>query len=134
MGWKARTFAGFVLVGAAAAVVLTRVPGHYLASEAEVKRAVRALYGATAELRDAIGIEVRALRSVEPDLSERQHPAFGAYDVRINESGTIVVRSRKYDVVLVFIPLPGGEKQVPWRCRIAPAEYVIEGCEPGGEE
>ena len=134
MGWKARTFAGLVLAGAAAAVVLTRVPGHYLASDAEVKRAVRALHAATTELRDAIGIELRALRSVEPDVSERQHPEFGIYEVRINESGTIVARSRKYGVVLVFIPQSGGTEQVPWTCRIAPAEYVIEGCEAGGEE
>jgi len=34
----------------------------------------------------------------------------------------------------VFRPLPGGEKSVTWRCRVSPAAYVIEGCEPGGDE
>lgn len=133
MGWKVNTFAGVALAAAAAAVLVPRVPGHYLATDAEVKSAVRALQSATAELRRTIGIEIRAVRRVEPDVSERRHPNYGAYQVRINESGTIVVRSLKYDVVLVFVPLPGGTKEVPWRCRVSPAEYVIEGCEPGGE-
>jgi len=133
MGWKVNTFAGVALAAAAVAVLVPRVPGHYLATDAEVKSAVRALQSATAELRRTIGIEIRAVRRVEPDVSERRHPNYGAYQVRINESGTIVVRSLKYDVVLVFVPLPGGTKEVPWRCRVSPAEYVIEGCEPGGE-
>lgn len=133
MGWKVNTFAGVALAAAAAAVLVPRVPGHYLATDAEVKSAVRALQSATAELRRTIGIEIRAVRRVEPDVSERRHPNYGAYQVRINESGTIVVRSLKYDVVLVFVPLAGGIKEVPWRCRVSPAEYVIEGCEPGGE-
>lgn len=134
MGWKVNTFAGVALAAAAAAVLVPRVPGHYLATDAEVKSAVRALQSATAELRRTIGIEIRAVRRVEPDVSERRHPNYGAYQVRINESGTIVVRSLKYDVVLVFRPLPGGDKAVPWRCRVSPPEYVVEGCEPGGGE
>lgn len=134
MGWKVNTFAGVALAAAAAAVLGPRVPGHYLASDAEVKSALRALYSASAELRRTIGIEVRAVKRVEPDVSERRHPTYGAYQVRINESGTIVVRSLKYDVVLVFRPLPGGDQAVPWRCLVSPAEYVIDGCEPGGEE
>ncbi|MEJ2176270.1 MAG: hypothetical protein P8Y76_15650 [bacterium] len=134
MGWKVNTFAGVALAVAAVVVLVPRVPGHYLASDAEVKRALRALYSATAELRRTIGIEVRAVKRVEPDVSERRHPNYGAYQVRINESGTIVVRSLKYDVVLVFRALPGGDQAVPWRCLVSPPEYVIEGCEPGGEE
>jgi hypothetical protein len=134
MGWKAKTLAGVALAAAAAAVLLPMVPGHYLASDAEVKRATQALYAATGELRRAIGMEMLALKQVEPEVSERQHPTYGAYQVRINESGTIVVRSLQYDVVLVFRPLPGGETAVPWRCRVSPAKYVIDGCEPGGEE
>jgi len=115
-------------------VLVPMVPGHYLASDDAVKRAVRALYTETAELRRAIGREMLAVRRVEPEVSERRHPTYGAYQVRINESGTIVARSLKYDVVLVFRPLPGGEKEVPWRCRVSPAAYVIDGCEPGGED
>jgi len=134
MGWKVNTFAGVALAAAAAAVLVPMVPGRYLASDAEVKSALRALDSATAELRRTIGIEVRAVRRVAPEVSERRHPTYGAYRVRINESGTIVVRSLRYDVVLVFRPLPGGDKVVPWRCLVSPAEYVIEGCEPGGDE
>ena len=133
MGWKARTFAGIVLAAGAAAVLVRMVPGHYLASDAEVKGAVRSIYAATAELRSAIGSEILAVKLIEPDVSERQDPTYGRYSVNVNESGTIVARSAKFDVVLVFIPLAGGEK-VPWRCRVSPAKYVIEGCEPGGEE
>ncbi len=132
MGWKVNSFAGIALVAVAAAALLPRVPGHYLASDDEVKGAVQALRDATAELRRTIGIELLAVKRIEPDVSERQHPTYGAYQVRVNESGTIVARSLKYDVVLVFRPLPGGEKVVPWRCRVSPAAYVIEGCEPGG--
>ncbi|HSH08131.1 MAG TPA: hypothetical protein VLA41_10755 [Burkholderiales bacterium] len=132
MGWKVNTFAGVALVAAAAALLLPRVPGHYLASDDEVKRAVRALHDATAELRRTVGIELLTVKRIAPDLSERQHPSYGAYQVRVNESGTIVARSLKYDVVLVFRPLPGGEKVVPWRCRVSPGAFVIEGCEPGG--
>jgi|GEM_PF-1857940 len=134
MGWKGRIIAGIVLAAGAAAVLLRMVPGHYLASDAEVKSAVRSIYDATAELRRAIGSEILAVKLVEPDVSERQDPDYGSYRVSVNESGTIVARSLKYEVVLVFIPLPGGEKAVPWRCRVSPAKYVIEGCEPGGEE
>jgi len=134
MGWKVNAFAGVALAAVAAAVLLPMVPGHYLASDDEVKRATRALYAATAELRRTIGIELLAVKRIEPEVSDRQHPTYGAYQVRINESGTIVARSLKYDVVLVFRPLPGGERVVPWRCRVSPAEYVIDGCEAGGEE
>jgi hypothetical protein len=134
MGWKVNAFAGVALAAVAAAVLLPMVPGHYLASDDEVKRAVRALYAATAELRRTIGIELLAVKRIEPEVSERSHPTYGAYQVRINESGTIVARSMQYDVVLVFRPLPGGEKEVPWRCRVSPAEYVIAGCEPGNGE
>jgi len=110
------------------------VPGYYLASDEEVKGAVRSLRDATDELRQAIGVEMLAVKRNEPDVSDRRHPTYGAYQVRVNESGTIVARSLTYDVVLVFRPLPGGEKVVPWRCRVTPAAYVVEGCEPGGEE
>lgn len=133
MGWKVNTFAGVALVAVAVAALLPRVPGYYLASDDEVKGAVQALRDATAELRRTIGIEMLAVKRIEPDVSERQHPTYGAYQVRVNESGTIVARSLKYDVVLVFRPLPGGENVVPWRCRVSPAAYVIEGCEPGGD-
>jgi len=134
MGRKGRIIAGVVLAVGAAAVLVRMVPGHYLASDAEVKRAVRSIYDATAELRRAIGSEILAVKLIEPDLSERQDPDFGSYSVNVNESGTIVARSLKYGVVLVFLPQPGGEKAVPWRCRVSPAQYIIEGCEPGGEE
>ena len=133
MGWKVNTFAGVALVAVAAALLVPMVPGHYLASDDEVKRAVRTLHEATADLRRTIGLEMLAVKRIEPDVSDRQHPTYGAYQVRINESGTIVARSRKYDVVLVFRPLPGGDKAVPWSCRVSPAKYVIEGCESGGE-
>lgn len=134
MGWKTFTFGGLVLVAAAIAVLVPRLPGHWLASDAEGKRAVRALYTQTAGLRKAIGGELLYAKQIEPESSERSDPDYGAFHVRINESGTIVVRSQKYDVVLVFRPLPGGEKAVPWRCRVSPAQYVIEGCEPGGDD
>jgi hypothetical protein len=135
MGWKTFAFGGLVLVAAAAAaVVVPRVPGYWLASDAEVKRAVQALYTQTAGLRKAIGGELLYAKQIEPDSSDRSDPDYGAYHVRISETGTIVVRSRKYDVVLVFRPLPGGEKAVPWRCRVSPARYVVEGCEPGGDD
>lgn len=134
MGWKGRIIAGVVLAVGAAAVLVRMVPGHYLASDAEVKSAVRSIYDATAELRRAIGSEILAVKLIEPDFSERQDPDYGSYRVNVNESGTIVARSLEYGVVLVFLPLPGGEKEVPWRCRVSPAKYVIEGCEPGGEE
>jgi hypothetical protein len=134
MGWKAKTFVGVALVGAAAAITLPMVPGYWLASDDQVKRAVRAIYGHTAELRKAIGGELLYAKQIDPDESERQDPDFGQFRVRVNESGTIVARSEKYDVVLVFVPLPGGTQEVPWRCRVSPAAYVIEGCEPGGEE
>jgi len=134
MGWKVNTFAGIALVAVAAAALLPSVPGYYLASDEEVKGAVRSLRDATAELRQAIGVEMLAVKRIEPDVSDRRHPTYGAYQVRVNESGTIVARSLTYDVVLVFRPLPGGEKVVPWRCRVTPAAYVVEGCEPGGEE
>jgi hypothetical protein len=134
MGWKTVTVAGVLLVTAAAAVVVPRLPGYWLASDDEVKRAVRAIYTQTAGLRNTIGGELLYAKQIEPDSSERSDPDYGAYHVHINESGTIVARSHKYDVVLVFRPLPGGEKAVPWRCRVSPAQYVIEGCEPGGDE
>jgi len=134
MGWKVNAFAGVAVAALAAAVLLPMLPGHYLASDDEVKRAVRTLHAATAELRRTIGIELLAVKRIEPEVSDRQDPSYGAYEVRINEGCTIVARSLKYDVVLFFRPLPGGEKVVPWRCRVSPAEYVIQGCEPGGEE
>ena len=133
MGRKVKIFAALGLTAVAAALLVPKVPGHYFASDATVKSALRAIHSATAELRSAIGVELRALKGIEPDVSTRHHPTYGAYDVRINESGTIVARSQKYDVVLVFRPLPGGA-EVPWRCLVSPAAYVIEGCEPGGEE
>ena len=133
MGWKTWTFAGVVLAGAAAAIVVPNVPGYWLASDAQVLRAVRTIHAETAELRKAIGGELLYAKQIEPDTSERLDPDFGRYTVRVNESGTIVARSERYDVVLVFVPLPGGP-QVKWRCRISPAAYVIEGCEAGGEE
>jgi hypothetical protein len=134
MGWKTITVAAVVLVGAATALVLPRVPGYWLAPDEEVTRAVRAIYTQTEGLRKTIGGELLYAKQVEPDFSWRSDPDYGAYLVRVNESGTIVARSEKFDVVLVFRPLPGGEKSVTWRCRVSPAAYVIEGCEPGGEE
>lgn len=134
MGKKANIFVGLVVLGAAIAVALPMVPGYWLASDDQVKRAVRAIYGHTAELRKAIGGELLYAKQIEPDESERRNPDFGLFRVRVNESGTIVARSEKYDVVLVFVPLPGGSKEVSWRCRVSPAAYVIEGCEAGGEE
>ncbi len=104
----------------------------WIKSDTEVKGAVRAIHAGTAELRRTIGIELLAVKRIKPDLSTRRDPTYGAYRVRVNESGTIVARSEKYDVVLVFLPLPGGS-EVQWRCRVSPAEYVIEGCEPGGD-
>jgi hypothetical protein len=134
MGKKAKIFVGLVVLGAAIAIALPMVPGYWLASDDQVKRAVRAIYGHTAELRKTIGGELLYAKQIEPDASERQDPEFGRFRVRVNESGTIVARSEKYDVVLVFLPLPGGKTEVPWRCRVSPAAYVIEGCEAGGEE
>ena len=134
MGWKTVTFAALLLVGAATALVLPRVPGFWLASDDEIKRAVRAIQTQTEGLRKVIGGELLYAKRIEPDFSVRSDPDYGAYLVRVNESGTIVARSEKFDVVLVFRPLPGGEKSVTWRCRVSPAAYVIEGCEPGGEE
>jgi len=134
MGKKAKIVAGLVAVGAAIAVALPMVPGYWLASDDQVKRAVRTIHGHTAALRKAIGGELLYAKQIEPDESERQDPDFGRFRVRVNESGTIVARSEKYDVVLVFVPLPGGKAEVPWRCRVSPAAYVIEGCEAGGEE
>jgi len=133
MGRKVKTFAALGLAAIAVALLVPMLPGHYLASDATVKSAVQAIHAATAELRRTIGIELRALKSIEPDVSTRRHPTYGAYDVRINESGTIVARSQKYDVVLVFRPLPGGT-EILWRCLVSPAAYVIAGCERGGEE
>jgi len=134
MGWKTNSVAALVLVGAATALVLPRIPGYWLASDDEVKSAVRAIHTQTAGLRKAIGGELLYAKQIEPDFSVRSDPDYGAYLVRVNESGTIVARSENYDVVLVFRPLPGGEKSVTWRCRVSPPRYVIEGCEPGGEE
>ena len=134
MGWKTNSVAALVLVGAATALVLPRIPGYWLASDDEVKSAVRAIHRQTAGLRKAIGGELLYAKQIEPDFSVRSDPDYGAYLVRVNESGTIVARSEQYDVVLVFRPLPGGEKSVTWRCRVSPPRYVIEGCEPGGED
>jgi len=134
VGWKTATVAALLVLGVATAIVLPRVPGYWLASDDEVKRAVRAIHTQTAGLRQVIGGELLYAKQIEPDFSVRSDPDYGAYLVRVNESGTIVARSEKFDVVLVFRPLPGGEKSVTWRCRVSPAEYVVEGCEPGGDE
>lgn len=134
MGWKTNTVAALVIVGAATALVLPRVPGYWLVSDEEVRRAVRAIYTQTEGLRKTIGGELLYAKQIEPDFSVRSDLDYGPYLVRVNESGTIVVRSENYDVVLVFRPLPGGEKSVTWRCRVSPPRYVVEGCEPGGEE
>jgi len=134
MGWKIAIVAALLLLGAATAIVLPRVPGYWLAPNDEVKRAVRAIHTQTAGLRQVIGGELLYAKQIEPDFSVRSDPDYGTYLVRVNESGTIVARSEKFDVVLVFRPLPGGEKSVTWRCRVSPAAYVIEGCEPGGDE
>jgi len=63
MGKKAKIVAGLVAVGAAIAVALPMVPGYWLASDDQVKRAVRAIHGHTAALRKAIGGELLYAKS-----------------------------------------------------------------------
>lgn len=134
MGWKTNTAIGLAIVGAGVTLLLQRAPGYWFVSDDEVTHAVHAIYDQTAGLRKAIGGELLYVKQIEPDFSVRSDPDYGVYLVHVNESGTIVVRSERYGVVLVFRPLPGGEKTVTWRCRVSPPQYVIEDCEPGGEE
>jgi len=93
MGWKIAIVAALLLLGAATAIVLPRVPGYWLAPNDEVKRAVRAIHTQTAGLRQVIGGELLYAKQIEPDFSVRSDPDYGTYLVRVNESGTIVARS-----------------------------------------
>ena len=129
MGWKVNSFAGLALAAVAAAVVVPTVPGHYLASDDEVKGAVRTMDAATADLRAAVATELAASPRARPGMSDRHHPKIGALQVHVDEDGAIFVRNPQYDLVLRYAPQRVA-KGIEWHCSVAPGKYAIEGCTP----